>query len=284
MSDFVFSRYMDETSKTSRHINNYFEHFEEYNSNLYQILEQIPKGNLVHYIYIVAILFFIFSFYEIKLNHILVLLLSILIIGYLIQKDFGDFNHYTSQKKDQLKFLNQLCFDGQHWRNFGPKNDMNIKPMVKQSYLYLNPLVIEFFFNIREFTQYNLSAYVDCVLHVNHVMKLHQDIKQGLENPFANLDLAKEEIASALNSLESTIYKLPISVVSNDKYSHSVKILQSILTKYTIEMEQMCQRINKKRGYDAITKPDDQLNSSFDVSPNDTTTRDYNPSYDLFVA
>lgn len=284
MSDFVFSRYMDETSKTSRHLNHYFDHFEEYNSNLYQILEQIPKGNLVHYIYIIAILFFLFSFYEIKLNHILVLLLSILIIGYLIQKDFGDFNQYTSQKKDQLKFLNRLCFDGQHWRNFGPKNDMNIKPMVKESYLYLNPLVVEFFFNIREFTQYNMSAYVDCVLHVNHVMKLHQDIKQGLENPFANLDLAKEEIASSLNSLESIIYKLPISVVSDHKYSHSVKILQSILTKYTIEMEQMCQRINKKRGYNAITKPDDQLNSSFDVSPNDTTTRDYNASYDLFVA
>lgn len=284
MSDFIFSRHLDETSKSSRHINHYFENFEQYNSNLYQIIDQIPKSNLVHYIYIIAILFFLFSFYEIKLNHILVLLLSILIIGYLIQKDFGDFNHYTSLKKDQLKFLNQLCFDGQNWRNFGPKNDMNIKPMVKESYLYLNPLIVEFFFNIREFTQYNMSAYVDCVLHVNHVIKLHQDIKQGLENPFANVDLAKEEIASALNSLESIIYKLPVSVVSNDKYSHSVKILQSILTKYTIEMEQMCQRINKKRGYNAISKPDDQLNSSFDVSPNDTNTREYNPSYDLFVA
>lgn len=284
MSDFIFSRYLDETSKSTRHINHYFENFEQYNSNLYQILDQIPKSNLVHYIYIIAILFFLFSFYEIKLNHILVLLLSILIIGYLIQKDFGDFNNYTSLKKDQLRFLNQLCFDGQNWRNFGPKNDMNIKPMVKESYLYLNPLIVEFFFNIREFTQYNMSAYVDCVLHVNHVMKLHQDIKQGLENPFANLDLAKEEIASSLNSLESIIYKLPISVISDNKYSQSVKILHSILTKYTIEMEQMCQRINKKRGYNAISKPDDQLNSSFDVSPNDTNTREYNASYDLFVA
>lgn len=284
MSDFIFSRILDETSKSSHHLNHYFENFEQYNSNIYQILEQIPKSNLVHYIYIIAILFFVFSFYEVKLNHILVLLLSILIIGYLIQKDFGDFNQYTSLKKDQLKFLNQLCFDGQHWRNFGPKNDMNIRPMVKQSYLYLNPLIVEFFYNIREFSQYNLSAYVDSVLHVNQVMKLHQDMKQGLENPFSNLDVAKEEIAQALNSLESIIYKLPISVTTNDKYTHSVKILQSILTKYTIEMEQTCQRINKKRGYNAITKPDDQLNSSFNVSPNDTNTREYNPSYDLFVA
>ena len=284
MSDFIFSRILDETSKSSHHLNHYFENFEQYNSNIYQILEQIPKSNLVHYIYIIAILFFVFSFYEVKLNHILVLLLSILIIGYLIQKDFGDFNQYTSLKKDQLKFLNQLCFDGQHWRNFGPKNDMNIRPMVKQSYLYLNPLIVEFFYNIREFSQYNLSAYVDSVLHVNQVMKLHQDMKQGLEDPFSNLDVAKEEIAQALNSLESIIYKLPISVTTNDKYSQSVKILQSILTKYTIEMEQTCQRINKKRGYNAITKPDDQLNSSFDVSPNDTNTREYNPSYDLFVA
>ena len=283
MSDFIFSRYMDDTSKASKNINNYFEKFEIYNSNIYQILNQIPKSNLVYYIYIAAFFFFVFSFYEIKLNHILSFFIVLLIVGYLIQKDFGDFNQYTSTKKNQLKFLNKLCFDGQNFRNFGPNNDMNIMPNIEQSYLYLNPLIVEFFYDIREFSQYNISAYVNSILHTNNVMKLHQDITQGLQNPYANLDLAKEEVSKSLNSLESIIYKLPITDVTNTKYKKSVDTLQSILTKYIIEIEQICQRQNKKNGYNVLTKPDDQLNSSFDVSSNDISTRDYNPSYNLYV-
>ncbi len=283
MSDFIFSRYMDDTSKASKNINNYFDKFEIYNSNLYQILNQIPNYNLVQYLFIASFFFFVFNFYEVKLNHLLTFFIVILVIGYLIQKDFGDFNKYTSTKKNQLKFLNKLCFDGQSWRNFGPNNDMNIKPTVKESFLYRNPLIVEFFYNIREFTQYNISAYVDTVLHVNNIMRLHQQIELGLEDPFSNLDVAKEEVKNALNSLESTIYKLPISVATDSKYTKSVKTLQSLLTNYVIEMEQMCQRVNKKRGFNVITKPDDQLNSSFDVSANDMNLKDYNPSYNLFV-
>ena len=86
-------------------INNYFEKFEIYNSNLYQILNQIPQYNIVQYLFIGAIIYFIFSFYNIEIKHLFILFISILIIGYLIQKDFGDFNQYISFKKRELLFF-----------------------------------------------------------------------------------------------------------------------------------------------------------------------------------
>ncbi len=283
MSDFVFSRLLSDSNEASKNINNYFDKFDNYNSNIYQILNQIPSDNLIIYIFIIGFIFFLFNFYEVKLNHLMTLFISILVIGYLIQKDFGDFNKYTETKKDQLKFLNKLCFDGTLWRNFGPNNTMNIIPKVSESYLYLNPLIVELFYNIREFTQYNLASYVGTLLHVNNVMGIHQQMKMGLADPFANLDLAKEEIGKAMNSLESLIYKLPISDVSENKYVSAKNLLQSILTRYVIEMEDICERVNKTDGLNIYSKPSDQLDSVFDVPANDMNTRDYNPSYNLYV-
>ncbi len=282
MTDFVFSRlYMDSFNLTNN-VNNYFDKFEIYNSNVYQILNQIPQNNIIYYIYLSAFIFFVISFYEIKLNHILVFLILIVVIGYLIQKDFGQFNDYISLKKDQLNFLNKLCFDGSNYSNFGPKDTMNIQPPITKSYLYLNPLIVEFYYNIREFSQYNLSSYVSSIIHTNNVIALHQQMKEGLENPFQNLDVAKQEIAGSLNSLESLIYKLPVSDVSDTKYKKSVDVLQSILMRYIIEMEDICERKNNQIGYTMYSKPNDKLDSSFDVSPNDIQSKDYNASYNLF--
>jgi len=284
MSDFVFARILDESFQTSKHINHYFEKFDVYNSNVYQILNQIPQSNLIIYIFIISFIFFLLSFYEIKLNHILTFLLSIVIIGYLIQKDFGDFNKYISDKKTQLKFINKLCFDGNNWRNYGTNNDMMIQPHVKESYLYLNPLIVDLFYNIRQLTQINLSAYVSTVLHTNNVIGLHEQMKRGVIDPFSNLDVGKNEMTKALNSLESMIYNIHVNhIIQNKIFTNSVHVLQSILTRYIQEMEDICERQNKKDGLNVYSKPNDQLDSSFMVSPNDTKTSDYNPSYNLFV-
>lgn len=282
MSDFVFSRIYDDTAKATRNINNYFEKFEIYNSNLYQILNQIPQYNIVQYLFIGAIIYFIFSFYNIEIKHLFILFISILIIGYLIQKDFGDFNQYISFKKDQLRFINKLCFDGEYFQNFGPKDEMNIFPQIKKSYLYRNPLIVEFYYNLREFTQYNLSAFVSSVLHTNNVMALHNQIKTGLMNPFANVDVMKNEMNESLNALQSMIYKVPESQISMDKLKNSCDALQSMLLFYIIEVEEICQKRNKNVGLNYLSKPDDQLNTQFEIAPNDIKTREYNPTYNLY--
>lgn len=282
MSDFVFARMYDDTAKATRNINNYFEKFEIYNSNLYQILNQIPQYNIVQYLFIGAIIYFIFSFYNIEIKHLFILFISILIIGYLIQKDFGDFNQYISFKKDQLRFINKLCFDGEYFQNFGPKDNMNIFPQIKKSYLYRNPLIVEFYYNLREFTQYNLSAYVSSILHTNNIMALHHQIKTGVLNPFANVDIIKNEMTESLNAFSSLIYKAPDSPISTNKLKNSVDALQSLLLFYIIEVEEICQKKNKNIGLNYLSKPDDQLNTQFEVHPNDTKTREYNSVYNLY--
>lgn len=282
MSDFVFARMYDDTAKATRNINNYFEKFEIYNSNLYQILNQIPQYNIVQYLFIGAIIYFIFSFYNIEIKHLFILFISILIIGYLIQKDFGDFNQYISFKKDQLRFINKLCFDGEYFQNFGPKDNMNIFPQIKKSYLYRNPLIVEFYYNLREFTQYNLSAYVSSILHTNNIMALHHQIKTGVLNPFANVDTIKNEMTESLNAFSSLIYKAPDSPISTNKLKNSVDALQSLLLFYIIEVEEICQKKNKNIGLNYLSKPDDQLNTQFEVHPNDTKTREYNSVYNLY--
>ncbi len=283
MSDFVIPRYYDDMAKVQNQILNYFDKFEIYNSNLYQILNQIPNYNIIYYFFIIGFIFFILNFYDIQIKHVFILLISILVIGFLIQKDFGDFNKYISFKKDQLKFINKLCFDGQNYKNFGPNDDMNVFPSIQKSYLYLNPLIVEFYYNIREITQYNLSGYVGSVLHTNNVMRLHQQVKLGLDNPYQNLDIMKSEMGKSLNSLESTIYNTPEAPVALKKLKNAVDALQSLLLNYIVEVEQICQAKNKEDGVNYYIKLDDQLNSQFEVSPNDTNARDYNPSYNLYL-
>lgn len=283
MSDFVFSRYYNDLNIVQKQIINYFEKFDIYNSNVYQILDQIPNYNIVYYFFIIAGIFFILNFYDIKIKHVFILLICILVIGYLIQKDFGDFNTYISHKKDQLRFINKLCFDGEIYKNYGPSDDMNIFPSIQKSYIYRNPLIVEFYYNIREFTQYNLSSYVASVLHTNNVMRLHNNVKIGLDNPYQNLDIMKSEMTKSLDALESTIYNTPEVPIALNKLKNAVNALQSLLLNYIVEVEQICQKKNKDDGVNYYIKPDDQLNSQFEVSANDTNTRDYNPAYNLFV-
>ncbi len=283
MSDFVFSRFYNDFNIVQKQIINYFDKFEIYNSNLYQILDQIPNYNIVYYFFIIAGIFFVLNFYDIKIKHVFILLICILVIGFLIQKDFGDFNKYISYKKDQLKFINKLCFDGTNYKNFGPNDDMNIFPSVQKSYIYRNPLIVEFYYNIREFTQYNLSSYVNSVLHTNNVMRLHNQVVLGLDNPYQNLDIMKSEMSKSLNSLESIIYKIPEAPIALNKLKNSVDALQSLLLNYIVEVEQLCQRKNKDDGINYYIKLDDQLNSQFEVSPNDINTKDYNPAYNMYV-
>ncbi len=283
MTDFVFSRFYNDLGIVQKNIINYFDKFEIYNSNVYQILDQIPNYNIIYYFIIVGVIFFILNFYDITIKHVFILLISVLIIGFLIQKDYGDFNTYVSHKKDQLNFINKLCFDGQNYKNFGPNDDMNVFPTVQKSYIYRNPLIVEFYYNIREFTQYNLSSYVSSVLHTNNVMRLHNQVKLGLENPYQNLDIMKSEMTKSLNALESTIYKAPQAPIALNKLKNSVDALQSLLLNYIVEVEQLCQKKNKDDGVNYYIKPDDQLNSQFEVAANDINTRDYNPAYNLFV-
>ncbi len=282
-TDFSFPRMFDETSRASKNINNFFDNIGFYNNNTYDILNDIPQGDIIKYVFMVGLIFFVISFYEIKLNHILVIILSFIIIGFLIQRDHKSFIKFTKTKKDQLNFIHKLVFDGENLMSAGPSDEMNIKPAIQKSYLYLNPVIVEFYYNIREFSQYNMSAYVNSILHVNNVIRLHNDAKIGINNPFANLDVLKDEVEKSLNALESIIYMIPSSPIAENKSAKSLDVLQSILSKYIIEMEDFCEKYNDINGLTIYSKPNDRLDSTFDVCANDTKSPGYNASYNLYV-
>jgi hypothetical protein len=99
MEDIIFKNVLDNINKTSNNINNYFDNADTYNTNIYDIIKKLPKSNIIIYIFIVFILFNFFARLNIRLNEVLVTLISFVLIYFLIKKDYSDFIEYTQVKK-----------------------------------------------------------------------------------------------------------------------------------------------------------------------------------------
>ena len=161
MSSIIFQNIIDKISSTSNNINNYFDNIDSYNNNLYDIIVKLPKYNIIIYFFIVLILFNFIGRLNVRLIEILAFMVCVTVIYYFVHKDYKTFIGFTNKKKLQLKFLHKLMFNDNNWI-FEKKDELVIKPVSssQKSYLYLNPLIIELFYNCREYSQYNITSFI----------------------------------------------------------------------------------------------------------------------------
>lgn len=283
MEDIIFKNILNNVNKTSNNLNNYFDNIDYYNNNIYDILKKLPKYNIIIYIFIVFVLFNFFGRLNIRLNEVLVTLISFVLIYFLIKKDYTEFIQYTSVKKNELNFLHKLMFDKGTW-DYERSTNVLVKPLNSnnKSYLYLNPLLVTFFYNIREYSQYNIKSYVNSLLHCNNVIGLEYQSKIGLNNTYANYTVAIEETQKALNELNSVIYNLPASLVAYNKFDNSIKYLHSLLNQHIANMATVFKNQNK---YSEITKemmPDSFYDDYFLIKADDTKTKEYKSVFNMF--
>jgi hypothetical protein len=283
MEDIIFKNVLDNINKTSVNFNNYFDNLDYYNNNIYDIIKKLPKYNIIIYIFIVFILFNFFGRLNIRLNEVLVTFISFVLIYFLIKKDYTEFIEYTKVKKNELNFLHKLMFDDNTW-DYERKTNVLVKPLNSnnKSYLYLNPLLVQFFYNIREYSQYNTVSYVNSLLHCNNVIGLEEQSKIGLNNSYENYTVAVDEAKKALNELNSVIYSLPLTLVTYNKFDESIKYLHGLLNQHIRNIGIVFKNYNKHNDFSKEMMPDNFYDSYFSISPDDTKTMGYKSVYNMF--
>jgi hypothetical protein len=283
MSSIIFKNIIDKINTSSNNINNYFENIDSYNTNIYDILQKLPKDNIIIYIFIVFCIYNFISRLKIRLNEILSFIVCLVIIYILSNKNYKEFINYTDIKKDQINFINKLIFNGKVWDYVKRSNifieSLNLR---EKSYLYLNPAIVDFFYNIRLFSKYNISSYVNSIIHCNNIIRIDYETKLGLDSEYYNFEIALNERKKALNELNSLIYNLPSTIVSYNNFNDSIKILQSLLNKLINDMSILFKKLNKTKEIDISTKPDNFYEENYFISEDDTKTQNFISTYNMY--
>jgi len=281
MSELIIRKIIGDIGKSSQVIIDNFDKLIRSNGNIYTTIDNIPNYNKLYYVFIFIGILYITTRYDIKLNFILGILLSVILIHYLISRDNVLQDNFIDDKDLQLKFLNNLLFDNNDKYITSVINDnFNIQPPFEQSYLYLNPLIIQFFYNTRENSQYNLSNYISSLSKINDILALSFQMNIGLENPYQNYKTIKKLYNDALNSYHSIIYSLPSDKIVYKKFNSSLKILQSLLIKHLDDAAVICKLKNNKEDINIDTLPNSILDS--DISEDDTKTEGFSYNYSFF--
>jgi len=281
MSELIIRKIIGDIGKSSQVIIDNFDKLIRSNGNIYTIIDNIPNYNKLYYVFIFIGILYFTTRYDIKLNFILGILLSIILIHYLISRDNVLQDSFIDNKDLQLKFLNNLLFDNNDKYVTSVINDnFNIQPPFEQSYLYLNPLIIQFFYNTRENSQYNLSNYVNALSKINNILALNYQMNIGVENPYQNYKTIKKLYNDALNSYHSIIYSLPSDKIVYKKFNSSLKILQSLLIKHLDDAAVICKLKNNKEDININTLPNSILDS--EISEDDTKTEGFSYNYSFF--
>ena len=282
MSSIIFQNIIDKINTSSNNINSYFENSDYYNTNIYDIYTKIPKSNIIIYIFIVFIVFNFISRLKIRLNEIMTFLISIVLIYILFKKDYSEFIKYTNVKKSELDFLHKLVFNDVDIK-YAKLTDIFLKPSGdERSYLYLNPLIVKLFYNLRNYSQENVSSYVNSIIHCNNVIGLYYQSTIGMNRTYLNYELAIDETKKALNDYNSFIYTIQHSKHNYNKLEDSIKILHSLLNKHISDMAVIFKNENKMEEMSIDKRPDSFYDMYFKIGENDTKTLDYISVYDVY--
>lgn len=283
MNDFIFTDIIEKISLSSDNINNYFRNADYYNTNIYDIMTKLPAYNIIIYIFIIFIVFFILNKLTIRLNEILFFLISTLLIYFFIQKDYSDFIKFTDNKKLQLEFLHKLIFNSRFVDDASLLNNL-LKPEDKSnlSYLYLNPLIVQFYYDIRYTVRYNSSAYIRSIIHTNNLLAINYKSKFGLNRSYLNFETAIVESQSALNELNSVIYKIPSTIISYKKYNDSIKLLHSLVLEVLLDTANDFKNDNKTQELNNDRMPNSFYETYFDVQADYTKVKEYISTYNVY--
>ncbi len=281
----ILKKVYSENGKASNNINAYFDNFDLYNYSLYDQLKHISQQQIIYYFFFALILFAFFHRLAIQPSHILAFLFFIIIIYYFIQKDYGDYIYQIKGQKDQLDFLNTLLYNSSsNWSIHNNSDEINIKPQLRNSYLHYNPYIVDFYYNMREMSIYNIETYVDSLTHTNNMLGLLVQMRNDLENPFQDYKSAIEEYKKSMNAFKSFIFKTPVGKSGNKKLEDGLHTLQTLLMAILKEMEMICKTKNKINGLSNSSIPNDNLemHTLIDGNPYGLNKVGFDQKYDIY--
>ena len=251
---------------------------EKYNTNKLNISEKIKEinnKNILYYLFIFIFIFLFFNRIKITLNSIFSLIIFIIIIQYLLNHNLNDQENYYNKKNKQLNFLNEYLFNNQKELDYNLDNKLYSKKYL--SYFYLDPILVDFLYSIKELVNYNSRNYGQVLLNCNNILSIRNDTKLGLQNIEQNYQNANFQKRKALNSLESIIISLPVNNIFDKKLENAVSMLQVILSKHLNYILKFIKIKQLDKNYSINDIPLDLLKSDSLINPHNN--KDDNHEY-----
>jgi hypothetical protein len=269
-------------SKSTLLINDKFSQNNLENQNYFNLFEQVPNFIKVKYIFIIVLSIFIFNYINVNISHLSAIIIGLVIIFYFINKDNNNFISFFNSHEEKIKFLDSILFSDKSTEQTAALQNiqkyLNFDPMKLKSYLYLDPVVVQFFFLNSTFVNFHYTAYKSCLMAMNYFIYMHSLFKNpGMNYAYLEMDVAYQLRTEALNNLHSMIYKLPPDEKLNYQYEQAMRDLHSITDQMLIDMIAILKK-NENKNINIYWKP----LHFFQEQPNDTELPDFKNNFAMF--
>ena len=196
---------------------------------LYTYLNNIEKQDLFKYFTIsLFAFFFVTKVLQIDTNLFIGLIISVIIFNYVKDKKDHDITDTNTELEYKLA---------------------KIKP--KPKYFHMDANLVNLFYNVIDFREYNTKAYEDCVKATDNVLKIHEDFEKGLASHcHHNIDIAKEQANNAVNYFHTYIYSLPTHDIYDAKFKTNKDRLQLLLRRHIDDMYLRCRTSQRLKDVD----------------------------------
>jgi len=123
---------------------------------------------------------------------------------------------------------------------------ITIKSMVKfiPEHFHTDTDIINFFFNIKDFRDYNNKAYDLAVRATDNFLNYKEDIKKGVLHCTENMETAVIFRNNALNHIHTFIYSLPVNKIIDKKLKNNSEFFQLTLRRHIDDMHRICRKQN----------------------------------------
>ena len=284
MEDIIFTKMYHKANDLLNGVNEMIDNEKKFKTDIVDLMFEIPGYYMVIFIFISFIIYFIYSKLEIRLNDILIYLIIVTFFYIVVKYNSKIFYNYIKEKDSKLDFLHKLMFNTKNWSSNVTNNNLHVLPenYFKKSYLYTNPSIIDLYYNARDFSQYNIQAFVGSLIHTNNILKLSYEAKRLKRGTYQNYTVAIEEMNAALNEYATVIFNCPLSGEYYKKIRDSITLLRALLTSELEDMDIIFKNTNKTEDITVNSYPDDFYDVNFIIAPNDTKAVDFMANYNMY--
>ena len=217
------------------------EHYlkEQETPNLYARFFNLTPTNQLMLIFVLAGLYWIIVNSTMTLNHLIFLIAVPFVMGTFLLKKESEMKVFQNNQEDKIEILNQIMFDDSaRFQGIYDKQYFLTTVIDKKSYLYLQPEIVEFYFNHRQFADYNFAEYKRSIHFMNRYISTLiaiQSDRMKYKNIRYVYDEATEFRKHCLNAWSNIIFGLE----DRDRHMQDLHIdSMPILQKYLADLDE----------------------------------------------
>lgn len=199
---------------------------------IYTLIESFDNKKIFRNSVIIIIFIFLFLRLTIGLNIILGLILAVVTIFYLTEKENSTNQIESEQIENKIE---------------------SIKPAPEKFAKDLD--LIDFVFSVQDFYVFNPQAYEEFIENINAFKSVYSNIFNDSQFSHYYYQIADSKKNNALNAFHSLIFSLPNNKIYTEKFDRAHKRLETILNKYINELYDQCNHDLIKYGHNVLRRP-----------------------------